>query len=215
MVWRTARRASIVPYLESTIRALAIRHLADDYAVYSAIAVALRNKGFVLLPEEPVSRTTLTATMLAKGFSYWSDAFAVVDLSTGCLFPFANSLTINAEARDELLPSYPQLKAAARYRLLDDEPVWYLTPSADCLPTEAPPVQYVILVQYRENAATAMVQAPRSSVLQDLLRNTSRCSPRGSFEIINTVKILQDAACFNLTYGDAREAVDAIRSLVP
>lgn len=209
MVWDTARRASVVPYLEWAINSAAVEHLKDYYLLHGG-AVTLDNTGMLLLADSGSGTTTLVAALLMAGCKYLSDDVSVIDPTTGCLLPFAKSLRIRDGSRTVLAPSYPELKAASRYRDGEGEPIWYLRPRTEWLPAAPVPLRRVFLPRYVPNATTTLDHAPRSTVLESFLAQSFNLQRHGASAIGGLARILQNVECFTLTYSDLGAAVSTL-----
>lgn len=204
----------MVPYLEWAITSAAIEHLRKYYLLHAG-AVAFEGRG-VILPGAPESgKTTLVAGLvLAAGFRFLSDEVATLDPTTGCLLPFARSLFIREGSREVLTSIYPMIGTAPHYRQADGETSWYVSPRTEWLPEVPAVVRAVILPRYVPGAPAQLSPAPRSLALQHLLEQSFNLRDHQASGIGNLVKILQTAECYELTFGDVREAAAVVRRVV-
>lgn len=209
MVWDHSREEAVVPYLEWAINTAAVEHLKDHYLVHAGV-VACGDTGVILPAASGSGKTTMVAALVAEGCRYLSDEVAVIDPRAGALLPFAKSLYIRAASRELLAPSYPELRAAASYSEADGQPLWYLPPRSEWLPVGPVPLRVAVIPQYLPGAATVLAPAARSTVLGCLLEQSFNLQQHGGAGIAGLARLLQETACYTLTYGDLSDAVAAL-----
>lgn len=95
-VRRTGPQRRILKYALWDILALVHRRV-DEFLLMHAGSVALDGRALLLPAGEEVGKSTLTAALLARGFAYLSDEFAVLD-SHARAHPFPKRITLDPAA---------------------------------------------------------------------------------------------------------------------
>ncbi len=89
------RPASVLPHLEWALNVAVARYLPDYYQVHAA-AVCHGGAG-VILPGSPGSgKSTLAAGLLARGWKYLSDEFALIEPESRLLMPYPKAICVKA-----------------------------------------------------------------------------------------------------------------------
>ena len=87
--------SSVLPHLEWALNVAVARYLPDYYQVHAA--VVCRGGAGVILPGSPGSgKSTLAAGLLARGWKYLSDEFALIEPESRLLMPYPKAICVKA-----------------------------------------------------------------------------------------------------------------------
>ena len=154
--------------------------VVSDRLLLHAGAVAKHNMGVIFPAVSGSGKSSLTLALLLEGYEYLSDELAVLDSKTGCISAFPKPLSIkNRDLFPDLItknwfgPSNQEIEAA-RLRLPDYQPVWYI--HADELGAticrKAVPVRYIVFPRYAADLSPRLIPLDTNDTLQLLLENS-------------------------------------------
>ncbi len=199
----TRRPDEIMPHVEWAINSLVARFLPGYLSIHAS-CVARDGRG-VIFPAEPGrGKSTLAAGLLAAGWSYLSDEFALLDLRTGLLVPYPKALCIKAgsfaalEALGLPLRGTPvhHKRYKGRVAMVDPFAIRRDVVAGPC------PAGAVIFPRYVEGAAPRLERISRARAVFELTRvsfNFPKYRARG-FELL--ADAVAEAECFELTAGE-------------
>lgn len=189
------------------INSKAVGRLSSDYLLFHAGAVAIGATGIILPGVSGSGKSTLTAALIARGFTYFSDEAAVVDLDHGSLLPFPKAIKIEPGSLPFLADLYPELTGDgndARTFLCPPNDVW---PEAPARPA------YIIFPRYEAGARTCLNALPRAEGFARLLDHSFSARGHAAAGVEQIVRLLQRCECYHLTVGDLDAAADAVLRL--
>jgi hypothetical protein len=207
------RRCEVFPFVEwgINLRLIATR---PEYVQLHAASMSRNGQGFIFAGGSGCGKSTLAAALLAGGWQYLCDEFALIERDTLCLHPFPKALCIKSgsfAALDGLGVPFARredhvkgLKGRVAYiNPLD------LRPDAIGSPCS---VRAVIFPMYVGTKRPRCVEVSRSRGLLELsgcVFNQHAFADRG-LPVLH--RLVQDARCFRLEIGDlveTRRALDA------
>ncbi len=204
----TRRPDEIMPHVEWAINSLVARFLPGYLSIHAS-CVARAGRG-VIFPAEPGrGKSTLAAGLLAAGWSYLSDEFALFDLRTGLLVPYPKALCVKAgsfaalEALGLPLQGAPvhHKRYKGRVAIVDPFAIRGDVVAGPC------PLTAVIFPRYVEGAAPRLEPISRARAIFELTRvsfNFPKYRARG-FELL--ADAVAEAECFELTAGELQATV--------
>jgi HprK-related kinase A len=209
------RREEVFPYLEWAINWRIIARRRDLLQLHAATMVR-DGQGFIFAGSSGSGKSTLVAGLLARGWSYLSDEFALIDPETMNLHAFPKAVCIKQGSFD-LVESLNLPFSRDRYHVKAFKgAVAYVSPHDLAPPAigRPSPIRYVIFPKYTEGRPPRLQPIPRSQAafaLAGCAFNRSIFGPR-------TMTILSDVVrkseCFALTSGDLAQTCDLIESLL-
>jgi len=213
-LWTARRACEVLPYLEWGINYRVIARRPEFLQLHAA-TLALGGAGFIFAADSGSGKSTLTAALLACGWKYLSDEFALIEPRSRTLHPFPKALCIKAGSFDLMRRLKLPVWRNRHYVKALKGPVGYIRPQ-DIRPdiVSAPvPARYVVLPQYIEGARPALRPVPRAQAAFLLARCAFNRSgfDRQAIPVINA--LVREAECFRLEIGQLDETCDLLESL--
>lgn len=213
-LWTAHRVREVLPYVEWGInwRVIARR---NDFLQLHAATLARDGQGLILAAGSGAGKSTLAAGLLARGWKYLSDEFALIHPDTLQLHPFPKALCIKAGSfaiMERLgLPLWRRrhyvkaLKGAVGYLRPAD-----LGPGAVAAPV---PVRWIILPQYRAGDRPRLYPLARAQVAFALAGYAFNRAIFGPHATRALAAITRAAGCWRLDCGTLEETCDLVESL--
>jgi len=186
-----------------------------EYLQLHAASLACGGEGFIFAGDSGCGKSTLAAILMAHGWGYLCDEFALVDPPTLRLHPFPKALCIKAG-------SYPLVRrlglrfARRRDHLKELKGrVGYVSPHDFGPDTIAPPtpVRFILFPKYEPGATPSLEPISRARAGLDLYRC---CFNRHAFRegaLPALSRLVAQARCFRLTVGEPEATVRLLESL--
>lgn len=196
----------VFPLLEwgINLRVIATR---GQYLQFHTASMSYRGLGFIFAGDSGCGKSTLAAMLLARGWQYLCDEFALVDLDTLRLHPFPKALCIKAG-------SYPVVRRLGlRFARRRDyvkqlkARVGYISPF-DVGPRAVAgvtPIRFIVFPEYRGGADSTLRPLSRARAAMLLSRC---CFNRPGFSggaLPALARVVGQAPCFRLEVGNSDE----------
>lgn len=193
----------VFPLIEWGIN-LRIMETRNKYLQFHAASLSHQGRGFIFAGDSGCGKSTLAAMLIARGWRYFCDEFAIVDVDALRLRPFPKALCIKAGA-------YPLVhKLGLRFARRRDYVkafkgrVGYVNPHAAGPDTIAEPacIRAVVFPRYCADVKPQLRKIQRTRAALRLFRqcfNRDRF-PDSALPII--IKLVSHAECFELDVGD-------------
>lgn len=209
-LFRVKHREQILPHLEWAINWQVVRHLDRFLQIHAA--VVCRDGGCLVLPGSPQSgKTTLCAGLVARGWRFLSDEFALIDPQTLRVYPYPKAMCIKSGSFAVVRRSGWALDARTRYKKGRKGRVAYLSVSTSPnLIGSACPIRWVAFPRYAPNRpprVACMSRGHAAFMLRQLSFNFDRFGDRGLGVISRAVR---GARTVQLESGDLADTCDLI-----
>jgi len=162
-LFTSRRRDEVLPYLEWGInwRVIATR---GEYLQLHAATLAYDGQAVVFAGPSGTGKSTLAAGLLARGWSYLSDEFALVDPDTLHVPPFPKALCIKAGSFDLVERLHLPLWRRRHYVKAFKGPVGYIRAQdvARQAETSPRPIRLVVFPRYAEGGEPRLYPVPRA-----------------------------------------------------
>jgi HprK-related kinase A len=197
------RAASVLPHVEWAMNVAVARYLPHYYLVHAA-AVSRRGAGAILAGRPGQGKTTLAAGLLARGWSYFSDEFALIDPLTRQLTAYPKTLCIKSGALGALRGVGLPVDDPPVFEKAGKGPVALLDPLAVRAGAIAPPcpVRLVLFPEYTPGAQPRLEPISRARAVYELIQvsfNFAKFRGRGLSLLAD---VLREAQACKLTVGD-------------
>lgn len=209
------RPAETLPFLEWGINWRVIATRSEFLQVHAASLVH-RGRGFVFAGTSGSGKSTLGAGLLARGWQYLGDEFALIHPETCCLHAFPKALCIKSG-------SFPVVKklglpfCGGRHYIKGLKgTVGYINPHdvGNDLGDEPVPVRYVIFPRHVDGATPRMAPISRARAAFSLAHSMLNRTAFGDRAVDSLSRVVAGADCFALESGDIEPTCDLIESLV-
>lgn len=181
-------------------------------------ASSLERGGVALvLPGEPGSgKTTLTAGLLARGWSYLCDEFALIDPEAGVLCPYPRALCIKEAGFDIIDRLGLPLRRKTPYRKTPKGRVAFLNPldvRADVVARPAP-VQWFVFPTYVPDSEPKLERISRGQAAFQLARQCFNFKSYSADALAILAEVARGAECYRLTMGELQASCDLVERLL-
>lgn len=205
----------VLPYVEWAINwELAL--VMPQFLQIHASSVEMDGQGVMLPGISGSGKSTLTTGLLARGWRYLCDEFALIDSDTLILHPFPRAICIKQPGFPVLESLGIKLKGARHYHKGTKGNVSFVSASAFGAHTVARPcpIRYVVFPKYARGRSPVLVPISRAEAafaLHAVCFNLFECRGAGSDVLANAVR---GASCYRLISGDLQETCDLLGELV-
>ncbi|MFQ5410778.1 MAG: hypothetical protein ACE5EC_00715 [Phycisphaerae bacterium] len=201
------RRNRILPHVEGAINLLIARHL-PHYLQIHASALSRHGIGAVFPGSPGAGKSTLAAALLARGWAYATDEFALIDPDDLRLVPYPRALSIKSGSVAALSRLGLPMDREALYSTKDKGPIRCLAPSRvrpDGIARTCP-VRLIVFPEYGDGAAPAIEPMSRAEAVFRISRvsfNFLKFRDRG-IELLT--RLVRGARCYRLQTGDLEQS---------
>ncbi|MFH1419429.1 MAG: hypothetical protein ABII12_14230 [Planctomycetota bacterium] len=207
-------RDRILPHVEAVINLLIARYL-PDYLQIHASAVC-RDGAAVVFPGKPgAGKTTLAAALLARGWSYCTDEFALIEPRTRLLFPYPKALSIKEGSLAILAAMGVPIDEQRTYARDKKGSIRCLDPLSvrpDAVAGECP-VRMVVFPEYAPGGIPTVEPIPRAKAAFEMTRccfNFLKFRARAVELLANVVR---QAQCYRMRTGDLARSCELVETL--
>lgn len=209
------RAAEVLPYVEWAIN-WEVPTVLPQFLHLHAASLAVGGRGVIFPGLSGSGKSTLTAGLLARGWNYLCDEFALVHANTLHLEPYPRAICIKQ-------PSRPVVEALGlpffrrRYFIKGAKGlVGFIDPTSvrpDAVGGKCP-VDFIIFPKYCADATPELVPMHRAEAafaLHEVCFNLFGCQ-RPGLDVLT--RLVRGAQCFRLVAGELNHTCDLVESLV-
>ena len=212
--WRPSN--GIFPLIEWGIN-LRVIETRPEYLQLHAASMVCRGQGFIFAGESGHGKSTLAAILLAQGWQYLCDEFALVDVDTLTLHPFPKALCIKTGSYPVIRKLGLQFARRRDYVKAFKGRVGYLNPRerGDERVGAPTPARFIVFPTYRSGGKPCLTPVSRAYAVMELYRCcfNKRALPEGSLPAL--AQLVGHANCFRLEIGDPVETKRILEALLP
>lgn len=207
-------RGEVLPHLFTLIfvKGSAALH---DFLLFHAAVIGGREQVLLLPAEAGAGKTTLVATLAARGHRFLADELAVLDRRALKLLPMPMPMSIKPGSLPILERYYPGLSAKPAHPRADGQTVRYLTPATTAIggPDRcATTIEALIFPQYQAGARTSLLPLDKISALQRLVHTGSSDRELLPADIEALIGMVEKHPCYALEYADLDEVLQLLES---
>ena len=205
------RRFEVLPHLEWYIN-WQIIHGRHEYLQLHASSIETDGRALVMPGDPGSGKTTLTAGLLARGWSYLCDEFALIDAEAGVVCPYPRALCIKEAGFGIIDRLGLPLRRRTPYRKTAKGRVAFLNPldvRADVV-GRASPVRWIVFPAYRPDAEPRLERISRGRAAFQLARQCFNFQSYESEALTILAGVTRQAECYRLTIGDLEAACDLV-----
>lgn len=209
------RRDEVLPYIEWGInwRVIAAR---TDYLQLHAATLARDGQAVVFAGPSGAGKSTLAAGLLARGWSYLSDEFALIDPETLLVHPFPKALCVKAGSFDVVERLKLPVWRRRHYVKAFKGQVGYISTRdiATQVATKPCPIRFVVLPRYAEGTEARLYALPRARAAFLLAQHVLNRNAIGGQAISILSDAVRNAECMRLEAGPLDATCDLLESLL-
>jgi HprK-related kinase A len=209
------RREEILPHLEWGISWRIVARCGDYLQVHAA-SMARGDRGVVLAGGSGAGKSTLAAALLARGWKYFCDEFALIDPDDLNLHPFPKAVCVKAGSFDAVKRLGLRLSQDRHHVKALKGKVGYISPfdlGTDVVARPCP-VRYVIFPKYSGGSEPRLYPLPRARAAFALMQCTLNRDVYEQHAASITGRVVRGAECFGLETGCIDETCVLLESLV-
>lgn len=208
----TVRRIDrVLPHVECLIN-LCIARLLPRYLLLHASTVA-RNGVALIIPGGPgFGKTTLAAALVARGWRYGSDEFALIDPADASVAPYPKALSIKKGSMQLLAERGIPVDRAPTFNRRDKGPIRLLPPHLfrrDVVASRAGAGMIVFPV-LDPGAAPSVLRMTRAEAVFEMARRCFNMLRFRGHAIDVLERVTRGAACYRLSVGDLGATCDLV-----
>lgn len=219
-LWTATHPREVLPYVEWGINWRVIDRRSDFLQLHAATLAWCGGgsnvlAGLILAGVSGAGKSTLTAGLIAAGWRYYSDEFALIEPSSGRLHAFPKAPCIKQGSFPIIerlgLPMYGR----GHYVKALKGPVGYVDLARMTTPTVTPPgpVRLVIFPRYIPGAKARLEPISRAASVMELASTAFNRRVFGSRAVEILTAVVRDARCYRLTSGDLSASCQCLNAL--
>lgn len=209
------RPVETLPFLEWGINWRVIATRSEFLQVHAASLVH-RGRGVVFAGTSGSGKSTLGAGLLARGWQYLGDEFALIHPETRCLHAFPKALCIKSGSFPVVKRLRLPLCGGRHYIKGMKGKVGYINPHdvGNDIDRDPVPVRYVIFPRHIDGATPRLAPISRARAAFSLAHSMLNRGDFGDRALDLLGRVVAGAECFALESGDIEPTCDLIESLV-
>ena len=205
----------VMPQLEAALNHQTMLTQNTFFQLHAGV-MSHQNRAVVFTGKSGTGKSTLAAALMARGWSYLCDEFALIEPKSLLVYPFPKALSIKQAGRDAIERLNLPLVSGEWSDGKRTRPFSYVTPTeAGSGGIGGPcPVKSVLFLSRRTNMPLRWSRLTAPEAAMTLYRcglNTENLG-RQAFE--TAVALARQAQCFEFNLGSVEESCDALESLV-
>lgn len=204
---------SVLPFVEWTMNACVAKFLPAFYQIHAA-TVSYQGGGVILAGTPGAGKTTLAAGLLARGWSYMSDEFALIDPHTQMLEAYPKALCIKAGSFEPALRLGLPLDIRHILHKGGKGPVSLIDPLAvrpDAI-SKPCPVRMIVFPQYQPDTKPDLIPMSRAQAVFELVQLSFNFTKFRSRGLDLLADIARRAVCVRLRCSDLPETCSLLES---
>jgi HprK-related kinase A len=212
---RDLRADEVLPHLEWGISWRIVARRGDFLQVHAA-SMARDGRGVVLAGASGAGKSTLVAGLLARGWDYLCDEFALINPDTLMLHPYPKAVCIKAGSFDAVRRLGLSFSRDRHYAKAIKGRVGYINP-ADLGSNVAGgpcPVRHVFFPHYGGDGEPRARRVPPASAVFGLLSQVLNRDAFADRAVGLLSRVVRGARCFGLESGPLEPTCDLIESLI-
>jgi HprK-related kinase A len=213
-IGKTVARDEVMPYLEWGINWRVIARFPEFLQLHAA-SLARMGQAVIFAGDSGRGKSTLSAALLARGWKYLSDEFALVQTETLRLHPFPKAVCLKEGAFDVVNQLDLSLWQRRYFIKALKGRVGYLCPH-DVAPrpiADPSPIRFVVFPKYTEGAAPRLQPLSRAEAAFSLARSVMNRDAVGHCAVSILAEVVRNADCFVLESGPIAATCDLLDAL--
>lgn len=204
---------SVLPFIEWTVNALTAKFLPGYLAIHAA-SMCHAGRGLILAGSPGQGKSTLAAGLLAHGWSYLSDEFALIEPESGHLAAFPKALCIKAGSFEPLRALGLPIDLDRVLHKGSKGPVSLLDPLAvrpDAV-SEPSPLRLIAFPEYCRDEEPAVEPMSRAQAVFELVRSSFNFTKFRNEGLTLLADLTRQAHCVRVRSGDLSRTCGLLES---
>ncbi len=229
--WRRWLRPSVVidgDYVLPDAAPLPLVHglLAGEMAMNLQLALAWRRhlllhaavverdgRALMMTGESGSGKSTLSVLLLAEGWRFMSDEFALLDTATGLVHPFPRPISLKNDAIAVAREALPDARMGPLLAASPKGDVRHLVPGVDAIRLMDTPATPVLILFPRFGDVTAVRPVPRSEAFVRLTQASTNYVSLGEPGFAALTSLVTNIPAVAIDYPDGATAVQQVEAL--
>ena len=204
----------VMPHLEAALNHQTMLTQNTFFQLHAGV-MSLQNRAVVFTGKSGTGKSTLAAALLARGWSYLCDEFALIEPKSLLVYPFPKALSIKRDGRDHIERLNLPLVSGEWSDGKRTRPFSYVTPmEADGVVGGPCPIGSVLFLSRRTNMSLRWSRLSEPEAAMTLYRCGLNTEDLGRQAFETAVALARQAQCFELNLGSLEESCDVVESLV-
>ncbi len=214
-LFKNRGRDEVLPYIEWGINWCVIAAHAG-YLQFHAATLARDGQAVIFVGPSGTGKSTLAAGLLARGWQYLSDEFALIDPDTLLVHPFPKALCVKAGSFDVVERLKLPIWRRRHYVKAFKGRVGYISTRdiAEQLETSPRPVRLVVFPKYAEGAEARLYSIPRARAAFLLAQHVLNRNTFDGEAIPILSDVVRNADSVRLDAGSLDVTCDLVESLL-
>lgn len=208
-------REQVLPLVEWGINHRVVVRRAEFLQVHAA-TLACRGHGVVFPGQSGSGKSTLALGLLARGWKYLSDEFALISAATAWVHPFPKALCIKAGAFDTIRSMNIQFAGRCynvkgyKGRVAYVNPLDFGAHSVG----DPSPIRFIIFPRYAAGSVPRLRKMSPAAAAFELARHSMNRSTFGKRALPILADVVRGAECFDLQSGALEDACGIVEQIV-
>ncbi len=208
------RKRQVLSHVEGALNLMVARHLPNLLAIHAACVA--RGHVAMMMPGAPGSgKTTTTAELLRRGWSYYSDEFALIDPDSLLLEAYPKAMSIKSGAFELLRHRLPPLEHITAHERRTKGFLRCLPPRLIRENVVASPMRpgLIVFPTYQVGASTELEPMSRARAVFEMTRQCFNLFKFRRRAVDILAEVVSRAECYRLVGSDLDDMCDAIEDL--
>lgn len=209
-----ARRLSqVAPIVKGQLWQCAVN--AYDFLFYIHAGVVGAGQNCILLPAAPGSgKSSLTAALTHRGFTYFSDEVALIESHSFRVPPAPLAVCVKGTGWEMMAAYYPEVLRVPTHGRSDGKMVRYVPPRPETVAKASAPVSHIVFPKYSAKSTTELRAISRSDALGRIMDECLALRRRLTAQDAQDVcRWIQGIDCYTLRFSSLAEAADLVSKL--
>lgn len=213
-IYGPRHRDELLPHLEWGVNWRVIVRRNDFLQIHAATMVR-NGRAVLLVGESGCGKTTLAAGLMARGWTYFCDEFALLEAATLRAHWFPRALCVKAGAFDAVRAAGLEVWRRQHFAKHFKGPVGYVRPSvpADPQATRPAAVRHIIFPRYEAGATPRLVPISRAAAALAVLQASLNRGVFGAAAPRLVCRLVRGADCHLLEAGPLAETCRLVELL--
>jgi len=208
--------AQALPLLEWGLNWCIGNH-AHQFLIIHAAAIEKDGRAAILPGPAGAGKSTLTAYLVHNGWRLLSDELALLSLADGCVTALARPISLKNQSIDIIERAVPRAIISRRCEDTAKGTVALLKAPSDSVAQIAETARpaWVIFPRYQQGVAATFTPRSKADTLIEVGQNAFNYSIHGKLGFEMLARLMDDCACYDLSYSDLDQAREIFEALEP